>query len=77
MFYFDSNTTRPVVPLQYVALFFRKAYIDKKPFGLAEGKWNSTDIEHGPRSVVIAIFYRELNTARYLLCLYETITGPF
>jgi len=27
--------------------------------GLAEGKLNITDLEHGPRSVVTAIFYCE------------------
>ena len=33
-----------------------KAYIDMMSFGLAEG---STNLEHGPRSVVAVIFYRE------------------
>jgi len=28
-------------------------------FGLAEGKLNSTDLEHGPVSVVTAIIYCE------------------
>jgi len=28
-------------------------------FGLTEGKFNSMDLEHGPRSVVTLIFYRE------------------
>ena len=37
MFYFDSNTTRPIVPLVSAALFL-KHYIDSMLFGLAEGK---------------------------------------
>jgi len=29
MFHFDFNTTRPVVPLQYVALFFGKLILTR------------------------------------------------
>ena len=51
MFDFDSNCIS--------AALFWKTYIDRMSFGLAEGTYNSTDLEHGPRSVVTAICYRE------------------
>ena len=38
---------------------FWKAYIDMMSFGLAEDILNSKDLEHGPGSVVTAIYYRE------------------
>jgi len=56
MFYFDSNTTRRIIPAVICCSTFWKAYIDRMSFGLAEG---STYLEYGPRSVVTAIFYRE------------------
>ena len=38
MFYFDSNTARPIVPHKTAALLLWKAYIDRMSFGLAEIK---------------------------------------
>ena len=47
MFYFDSKTARPIVPLYCAALvFFGKAYIDRMMFGYADCKSN----KHGPRA---------------------------
>ena len=45
MFYFDSDTTRSIVPLQCAAIVFQKAYIDRMLFGYVECKSN----KHGPR----------------------------
>ena len=36
MFYFDSKTARPIVPLWGAALVFWKAYIDRMLFGYAD-----------------------------------------
>ena len=46
MFYFDSKTARPIVPLKCAALVFWKAYIDRMLFGYADCKSNT----HEPRA---------------------------
>jgi len=46
MFYFDSKTARPIVPLYYAELVFWKAYIDRMLFGCADCKSNT----HGPKA---------------------------
>jgi len=44
-------------------------------FGYANCK--STDLEHGFKSVVTAIFYYINKNARFPLCAFEKITGQF
>jgi len=69
MFFFDSKTAKPIVPLLSAALYFWKAYNDRMSFGYVEGKNNYTDPKHGPRSVVIltAIFYQRLQFVSFFV----------
>jgi len=49
-----------------------EAYFDRMSLGYAESNSNCMDQEHGPRSVVTAIFYRRMKHGSFLsLCIRE------